>query len=171
MTGNPERLLLDANVLIDFQDSDFSVLRDVKENVAEIFVLRYIFEKEIPDLTEQICNKVGLVIIQPKKSVIEESEIKIGQLSTGDRLNLFTALDSEFSLVTNDKKLRKVCEERKGKVIWGLQLLVILVENSEYSIDDAISIGEKIGENNVRITDKDVGEFIKKLEKIRKSRT
>ena len=171
MTGNPESLLLDANVLIDFQDSDFSVLRDVKENVAEIFVLRYIFEKEIPDLTEQICNKVGLVIIQPKKSVIEESEIKIGQLSTGDRLNLFTALDSEFSLVTNDKKLRKVCEERNGKVIWGLQLLVILVENSEYSIDDAISIGKKIGENNARITDKDVGEFIMKLEKIRKSRT
>ena len=70
--------------------------------------------------------------------------------------------------MTNDKNLRKACLKRNGNVIWGLELLVILVEKSEYSIDDAIRVGKKICECNERITDKDVSDFIKKLEKIRK---
>ena len=119
MTTKSEGLLLDANVLIDLLDSDFSVLSDVKKHVAEIFVLRDIFTNELPDLSEPDCHEVGLVIINPKKHVSKASETKLGQLTPEDRLNLFTSIDSGFSLVTNDVKLRKACEKRQVKVIGG----------------------------------------------------
>ena len=170
MAEKPEQLLLDANVLIDLQNSDFSVLKEVKKYVAEIYVLRDIFEAELPNLTEPDCYNVGLVVIKPEERVINESEINIGRLTIEDRLNLFTAIYSGLSLVTNDVELREVCVERNVKVIWGLQLLINLVEKSDYSINNAISIGTQIGESNVYITKKIIEKFIKKLDEIRKTR-
>ncbi len=107
MKKEPEKLLFDANVLIDLLNSDFNILKDVKTYVAEIYVLREILENEVPELTKQACHDVGLVIIKPKEHVTKESETKIGPLTIEDQLNLYTTIDSGFSLVTNDKNLRK----------------------------------------------------------------
>ena len=170
MNIEPEKLLLDANVLIDFFNSDFSILSDIRRHIAEIFVLSDILEFELPDISISDCHEVGLAIIDPKDHVSKESETELGQLSPEDRLNLFTAVDSGYSLVTNDVKLRKACEQRNIKIIWGLQLLLMLVEKSEYSIDDARVIGENMCDSNDYISEEIVNDFISKIEKIRYSR-
>ena len=84
MKKEPEKLLFDANVLIDLLNSDFNILKDVKTYVAEIYVLREILENEVPELTKQACHDVGLVIIKPKEHVAKESETKLAlsQLKT-----------------------------------------------------------------------------------------
>ncbi len=167
MTKLSEKLLLDANVLIDLQNSELEVLSEVKKHVAEIFVLKDIFDNELPDLTESDCHRVDLAIIEPKEHVSREVDKNFVKLTEEDQLNLFTAVDSGFILVTNDVNLRKACEERQVKVIWGLQLILMLVEKSEYSIDDAKNIGEKIAESNPFITEEIVLDFNEKLENIR----
>ena len=73
--------------------------------------------------------------------------------------------------MTNDVNLRKACEERQVKIIWGLQLLLILIEKSDYSINDAIKIGKMIGNKNRYISEEIVNDFVARAEIIRNNRT
>ena len=73
--------------------------------------------------------------------------------------------------MTNIVNLRKACKVRQVRVIWGLQLLHILIEKSECSIDDAIKIGKMIGDKNQYISKVIVDDFVVKAEIIRNNRT
>ncbi len=54
-----KKFLIDADVLIDFQNSDFSVLREVSQFVGNIYSLREIRE-EVGGLTFEDNYQVGL---------------------------------------------------------------------------------------------------------------
>ena len=54
-------MLLDADVLIDYFGSNFSVLSDVRQNIGEIFTTTKVFE-EVGGLDIQVCQQVGLEI-------------------------------------------------------------------------------------------------------------
>ena len=163
-------ILFDANVLIDFQKSDFSVLAEIRKHLGNIYLLKEV-RAEVPGLTKKDCRLVDLKVISPpkldKRFVVEPHP----RLSREDKLNLYTAINFKFELATNDRKLRAECEKYNVNVIWGLELLLKLVERSKYSIDHARYIGERIGARNRRyITTKILDEFIDKLEKIRINR-
>ncbi len=61
---------------------------------------------------------------------------------------LILARDQGWTCVTNDGRLRRACADEGVAVLWGLQLMVKLVEAGELSADDAISVAEAIGETN-----------------------
>ena len=147
MAITSRKFLIDADVLIDFQNSDFSVLREVNQFVGKICSLREILE-EVEGLKLEDCNQVNLEIIKPKEYVADKAKIKRGRLSENDRLNLYTALDSDFVLVTNDSDLQRACKESNVKTIRGLRLLINLIENSKIPAQDIIEIAEKIHKSN-----------------------
>ena len=91
----------------------------------------------------------------------------MGQLSKNDRRTLFTVKEFGMDLVTNDKHLRTACLDFKIKVIWGLQLLIELVKKSDYSVNVAKNLGQKIYEKNDYISEEIVNDFISKIENIR----
>ena len=64
MAKKPKVLLMDANVLIDYQKSDFSVLGLVSKHVGEVHVLTNIIE-EVDDLEVDDCERIGLKAIEP----------------------------------------------------------------------------------------------------------
>ncbi len=170
MDQENRNILFDANALIDFQKTDFSVLAEVTQHLGNIYLLKEIRD-EVWGLTQKDCRSVDLKVISSKKYIKELAAKPFGGLSLPDRLNLYTSIDSGFSLVTNDVNLRKACKVRQDKIIWGLQLLLILIENSEYSIDDAIKIGKMIGDQNQYISKVIVDDFVAKAEFIRNNRT
>lgn len=63
-------LLMDANVLIDYQKSDFSVLGLVNKHVAEVHVLTTTIE-EVDGLEIVDCECIGLKAIEPELSQLQ----------------------------------------------------------------------------------------------------
>ena len=61
------KLIVDANVLIDFFNSDFSILKEVNRYVGQILVPDRLLVNELPGINLQDCQQVGIKIITPKK--------------------------------------------------------------------------------------------------------
>ena len=159
-------LLLDANVLIDFLNSEPSLLNLVSKHIGNLYVLDQIVS-EVKGLDKSECKKFGLTVIEPTNETLALAETNLYKLSYNDRLCLFTAIDSDFICVTNDKDLRQECQNNQVKILWGLELIRILVEKSVLSIDDAIKIVETIHKiNRLYIPESLVKKFVKLVKKI-----
>lgn len=117
MPKKPKVLLMDANVLIDYQKSDFSVLGLVNKHVAEVHVLTTIIE-EVDGLEIVDCERLGLKAIEPELHQLTRAASKRGQLSFRDHLCLIVASDASFVCVTNDKPLRNACTDEGVGILW-----------------------------------------------------
>ena len=159
-------LLLDANVLIDFLNSEPNLLNLVSKHIGSIYVLDQIVS-EVKGLEKSECKKLGLNVIEPTNETLALAETNLSKLSYNDRLCLFTAIDSNFICVTNDNDLRQECLNNQVKILWGLELIRILVEKSALSADDAIKIVETIHKiNRLYISERLVKKFVKLVKKI-----
>lgn len=140
------RLLIDANVLIDYQKSDLSVLQ-AAGNIAALGVLTTILE-EVAGFDQTDCERLGLIVIEPTIEQLVKAASKRGQLSFGDHLCLIVAQAQGFMCVTNDKQLRSACEREGVATWWGLQIMTELVRNKLLNSREAIRIAEKIHVSN-----------------------
>ena len=147
MAKKPKVLLMDANVLIDYQKSDFSVLGLVHKHVGEVHVLTTIIE-EVDGLDVVDCERLGLKAVEPELSQLTRAAAKRGQLSFRDHLCLIVASDASFVCVTNDKPLRKACTEKGVSILWGLEIMTALVRANAMRAVDAIQTAEKIHLSN-----------------------
>ncbi|MCK9521503.1 MAG: hypothetical protein M0R76_00465 [Proteobacteria bacterium] len=171
MPKKPKVLLMDANVLIDYQKSDFSVLGLVNKHVAEIHVLTTIIE-EVDGLEIVDCERLGLKTIEPELQQLTRAASKHGQLSFHDHLCLIVASDASFVCVTNDKPLRNACTDAGIDILWGLQLMIALVKANAMCAADAIQTAEKIQRcNPLHISSKLVDHFIKIVSDVEKKRS
>ena len=158
----PKILLLDANVLIDFMQSDPNLLSLVSSHIGSIHVLDKIVS-EVTGLDERDCKKYGLTVIEPTEETIAFAEIKMHKLSYNDRLCLFTAIESDYICVTNDKDLRLACEEYQIKILWGLELIRMLVEKRVLKSEYAIKVVENIHKTNRLYIPRNLVEKFKRL--------
>jgi rRNA-processing protein FCF1 len=140
-------LLMDANVLIDYQESDFSVLGLVNKYIGKVHVLTTIIE-EVDGLDTVDCERLGLKVIEPTLNQLTRAATKRGQLSFRDHLCLIVASDLDFVCVTNDKPLRRACTEEGVSVLWGLEIMTALVRANAMCASDAIQIAESIHLSN-----------------------
>jgi len=140
-------LLMDANVLIDYQNSDLSVLSLVNRHVGEVHVLTTIV-KEVEGLDVVDCERLGLSIIEPELDQLKQAAKKRGQLSFPDHLCLLVALEFGFDCVTNDKPLRRACGEEGVSTLWGLEIMTALVRENALPVADAIQTAENIHLSN-----------------------
>ncbi len=162
-SGRGKPLILDACVLIDFLQSDSSILKVLAEHMGPVHVTSTIIEEinDIDDESEFI--ELGLVVVEPE---IEDafSASTDGPLSIQDQLCLLTAKRSGFTCVTNDKTLRKSCEQEGVQIMWGLELIAELHRAGGITKKYAEGLARAIAEANpMHITDEIISRFLERI--------
>ena len=157
------KLLIDANVIIDYQNADMTPLVLLNRYVGKAHVLPEIV-REVKGLAIADCQRYGFVIVEatPEQKITAEIE-KNMKLSFQDHLCRIVAASSNFVCVTNDKELLKECEKDGIATLRGLKLMEIIVSKSGMSGHDAIAIAEQIQKTNPHITQKIIETFKKNI--------
>lgn len=154
-------LVIDANVLIDFAEADVTILALVVKHIGTVYVPRPLL-REVQQLDESQCAELGLIVVDPELGQLTEVASPRGRLSFEDQLCLVMGRDNGWTCVTNDKRLRQECAACGVNVLWGLQLLIGLVEHGALGASHAIELAERIQRINPYITGEVLVEFKKK---------
>jgi rRNA-processing protein FCF1 len=156
-------LILDANILIDFCKCDKTILKLISDYVGEIYLATTVFE-EIKEIDENDCAQLGIILVEPELEQAMKAAEKRGPLSFEDHLSLVLAKENGWICVTNDKPLRSECSKEGVPLIWGIELICILVEENGLQKDDAKSLILQIQKINPRyITDSIVERAFRRL--------
>lgn len=139
MEKNKRFLILDANVLIDFIKCDKSIIKLICTYVGQIYLATPILD-EIKDLCETDCIELGINLVEPELEHLLLAAQPIGPLSFQDKLCLILARKYSFTCVSNDKPLRQKCEMEGIPLIWGIELICIVVESGGLPADNAKDI-------------------------------
>ena len=110
MPDRPKVLLSDADVLIDYRDSDLSILALVVQHLAPVHVVRDVVA-EVDDLSLARCRELGLTVIEVEPEVLLQLATLPRRLSRYDRLSLQVCRENDWICVTNDRLLRRTCGE------------------------------------------------------------
>jgi hypothetical protein len=65
--------------------------------------------------------------------------------------------------VSNDKQLRAACNGDGVAVLWGFEVLALLVANRALSVPDAEELAEQIAKSNPRIGKVVLSRFLSKI--------
>lgn len=119
-------LIVDANVLIDYANSDLSVLTLVTHHIGPIYVPSVVLD-EVEQLTEGDCESLGLTVLEEPVEILLAAGEKRGALSFEDHVCLLLAKGNNWICVSNDKPLHRACGEEEVTIMWGLRLMIELV--------------------------------------------
>jgi len=155
--------VVDANVLIDYSNTDLSILTLVAAHVSEVFVPSPLLS-EVDGLDEAGCASANIQVVTPTLAQANEAANRRPRvLSFQDHLCLVVARDNSGACVTNDRRLRSECATLDIETIWGLELLLQLVGEEALTPDQAIEMAKAIQKTNPFITDKIVVDLGKKV--------
>jgi predicted nucleic acid-binding protein len=160
--GGLRLLLVDACVLIDFAKTDISVLTLASRHVGEVHVVTPVFE-EVKDIDATMAASLGINLVEPTLEALVQAATERGRLSFQDRLCLLVAKSHGYTCVSNDKQLRATCEAEGVSVMWGFEVLALLVERRALSAADAGELAEKIAASNRRIAPAVLARFFKRI--------
>ncbi|MBN1696750.1 MAG: hypothetical protein JW881_04490 [Spirochaetales bacterium] len=161
MSSDPERkaVICDANVLIDFTTVDLDILAKAASFYSKVYVPDCIIH-EVNNLSSEKAEKLGIIIIPtPYREVV-----KLPNLSFEDAVCLFYVKKENYVCITNDKVLRRECIAAGGEVVWGMEMLLNMVQKKIISTKKATSVAKKISEINPTITKTVLDDFLHKLE-------
>ena len=102
----PNVLLADADVLIDYRDSDIAVLKDVGRRIARVAVLSHTLD-EVHDVTKEDCAALGIEVIEVETPMLLAAAEGEAQVSFNDRLCFLVCREQRWTCVTNDRALRR----------------------------------------------------------------
>lgn len=157
-------LLIDANVLVDYQAADLTILGLVSRHVGTVYILSTVLA-EVEGLDESECERLGFRVVEPTLEQAIEAASPNGRLSFEDRTGLVVCRDNGWTCVSNDKALRKSCEMADITVLWGLELMFGLVRDGHLPAEDASAAAERIHRANAMFLSAAIlATFRKKLE-------
>jgi rRNA-processing protein FCF1 len=161
-------LIVDANVLIDFCKTDRTVLTLVTAHVGTVHVAEPVLA-EVKELDRATAEGLDLRIVQPDFAMLTRAANAAARspLRFQDWLCLFLADQEGWTCVTNDKRLRVECESRGVPILWGLQLVLSLVERGAHSKKDAVQFAQAIHSVNRRISRYVIHAFMEKVKATR----
>ena len=151
--------ICDANILIDFSKSDISIIKKIAEYYGEVRVPDIILQ-EVEVISDEEARRLGITIVETPLDLEE-----VPSLSYQDRTCLYYVKKNKWTCLTNDKALRKHCEAAGGTVVWGLEMLLKLVDTDLITANHAERIARKINQVNPEINEKILREFLNKLGK------
>lgn len=162
-----EILIIDANVLIDFCETDRSVLQLVCEHVTGVNVAEPVLD-EVEQLDRATAEALGIRVVTPDYPCLTAAAraAQRSPLQFQDWVCLLLAEDNGWTCVTNDKRLRAECETRSVAILWGLELLLQLVEDEVLPQAGAIELAERVHRINRRIPRKVVDAFIARVNRL-----
>jgi predicted nucleic acid-binding protein len=156
-------LIVDANVLIDFCKTERSVLTLITTHVGKVHVADPVL-REVKQLDPESAHQLGLHVVQVELATLKRaaSASVRSPLRFQDWVCLLLAEEEGWTCVTNDKRLRGECETRSVSVLWGLQLVLRLVEGGALPVRDAVDLAEAMHAVNRRLSRAVVDAFIRK---------
>ncbi len=148
-------LILDANILIDFYRCDPTIIKLICSYVGQIYLATPVLD-EINEIDESDCVELGIVLVEPELEQVMLASKRKGPLSFQDNLCLILAKENNWTCVTNDKPLRKRGESEGVPLLWGLELICILVEYEGLPVEHARNIILEIQEMNPKYITEDI---------------
>lgn len=145
--STPGFLLVDANVLVDYQAADLAILSLVSRHVGTVHIVSTVLA-EVDGLDESECERLGFRVVEPTLAQATEAASPNGRLSFQDRTCLVVCRDNGWTCVSNDKALRRSCDAVGVAVRWGLELMLELVQGGHLPAEDADDAAERIHRAN-----------------------
>ena len=140
-------LLADADVLIDYRESDLAVLQLVGQHVGRVAVLPSVLD-EVQGVTAAECARFGIDVVEVEtERMLQASEIE-SRVSFNDRLCLVVCREEGWTCVTNDGALRRLCKRHGVKTRFGLGLMVDLVAAGALTRRHAEAVARRMQESN-----------------------
>ena len=162
--SSPTVLLADADVLIDYRQSDFAVLALVGQHLGRLAVLSLVLD-EVRGVTATACADVGMEIIEVETELMLQAAEIESQVSFDDRLCLVMCRQNDWTCVTNDGALRRLCERHDVETRFGLGLLVDLVAAGALTRARAEDIARRIHASNpLHINERVLGRLARALD-------
>jgi len=156
-------VITDANILIDYCTVNKKILK-IFASVYEVYVPLPVLA-EVDNLTEKEALRLGIKVIDTSfESITMAMSLDI-KCSLQDKICYVTAKNDGYICATNDNKLRKECVKSGVEVLWGLEMMLVLVKNKHLSKKEAIETAESIAKENAQISESIVIEFIDKINK------
>ena len=146
-TGWKLPLIIDASALIDYCESDLSILSLFSRTVQPVYVGKAALDK-VEQLSESKARRNRIQVIMPDIDLALEAAKERGPLAYDDRETLLLARTHGWCCLTNDKALRRECQKERVQVQWGLEPMKILVSRSVITVTRALSVARKISLSN-----------------------
>ncbi len=142
--------IADANVLIDYLNSDIAALGLFAKHVGDVYVLGVMLRDEVNGLTEAHCKKVGLIVIEAETEtlVVAGERSKDSLLSFYDWLCLLEAKKRKAECLTSDGALLKFCKKEGVVTRRGLSPLLELVSLGQMDAKQAMALAKQMADKN-----------------------
>jgi hypothetical protein len=120
--------------------------------------------QEARTLTREQVEKAGVAVVETPLALLVPDPHASKRLSTQDRVCLEMASTNGWTCATNDRVLRNACQARGVPLVWGLELMVELVDLGALSAKNARNVGKKMHEVNPKsITKQVLTDFLARL--------
>ena len=164
MRITPTMLLADADVLIDYRDSELAILKLVAQHLGRVAVISSVLD-EVRGVTATECARLGVDVINVETDrMLQAAEIESG-VSFNDRLCLVVCREEEWTCVTNDGALRRLCKHHDVKTRFGLRLMVDLVAAGALTRRRAVSVARRMQASNpLHINERVLTRFLNTLD-------
>ena len=140
-------LLADADVLIDYRESDLEVLKLIGQHVGPVAVLSPVLD-EVHGLTRADCERLSVSIVAAATARLLRAGVVDSSVSFNDRLCFVVCHEESWTCVTNDRALQRLCKRHGVQTRFGLRLVVDLIAAGAITEERAISIASKMHESN-----------------------
>lgn len=155
--------IADANVLIDYAETSPAILGLVAQHLGPVYVAAEVLE-EVELLDVEQCQAIGLRLVEGNLAQLTEASQRGGPLSFEDKLCLVLARDNGWTCLSNDGPLREACKAQGVSVVWGLEIMLALVEGKHLTAAAAIQTAQAIHTvNPIFITARVLAAFQKKV--------
>ncbi len=156
-------LLADADVLIDYRESDLTVLELVVRHVGRVAVVPSVLE-EVRGVTVAQCARLGIEVIEVTTDRMLQAAEAGSSVSFNDRLCLVVCREEGWTCVTNDGALRRLCKRHGVETRFGLGLMVDLVAAGVLARRRAVSVARRMQiANPLHINDRVLTRFLDAL--------
>lgn len=140
-------LLTDADVFIDYRDSEIKILELVVQRIGRVVVLAPVLN-EVRGVTPAQCAQLGIEVVEVEtEQLVRASEVE-SRVSFNDRLCLVACREEGWTCVTNDGALRRFCERHGVATRFGLGLMVDLVAVGALTRRRAMAVARQIQASN-----------------------
>ena len=156
-------LLTDADVLIDYRESEIKILELVVQHIGRVVVLAPVLD-EVQGVTPAQCAQLGIEVVEVEtEQLVRASEVE-SRVSFNDRLCLVACREEGWTCVTNDGALRRLCERHGVATRFGLGLMVDLVAAGALTRRRAMAVARQIQASNpLHINERVIQRFLEAL--------
>ena len=145
----PAVLLADADVLIDYRESDLTILKLVAEHVGRVAVIPPVLD-EVKGVTAKDCRRLGIEVVEVETEQMLRAAVFETGVSFTDCLCLVVCMEEAWTCVTNDGALRRLCKRHGVATRFGLGLMVDLVSCTALTRRQAVAVARRMHVSNPR---------------------